>query len=75
MITRFARFCAALFSSASLHAELRAGAARVEITDREVGLVNDSFYEKALVLKNEQTTVALITLDAVAVEVLKQLSR
>ena len=67
MITRFAIFCAVLFNSVSLHAGLRAGTARVEITDRAVGPVNDPCYAKALVLKNEQTAVVLITLDAVAV--------
>lgn len=48
-------------------ATLQAGAARVEITDRTVPLVNDPLYAKALVLKNEHTTVVLITLDVVSI--------
>ncbi len=48
-------------------AELRAGVARVEITDRAAGPVNDPLYAKALVLKNERATVVLLTIDAVAI--------
>lgn len=48
-------------------AQLWAGVAKVDITRREGGLVNDPLYVRALVLKDENTTVALITLDAVAV--------
>lgn len=47
-------------------AELRAGAARVDITNTDVPRVNDRLYVKALVLKNEKTTAAIITLDVVA---------
>ena len=46
---------------------LRAGVAKIEITDREAGPVNDPLYAKALVLGNGDTTLVLITLDAVAV--------
>lgn len=54
--------------TAALHAaELRAGVAKVDITDRTTALVNDPCFAKALVLKTEETTVVLITLDAVAV--------
>lgn len=48
-------------------ATLQAGAARVEITDRTMALVNDPLYAKALVLKSGQATVVLITLDVVSV--------
>ncbi|MGE0760973.1 MAG: hypothetical protein AB7O38_28435, partial [Pirellulaceae bacterium] len=48
-------------------AELLAGAAKVDITDREAVPVNDPLYVKALVLRCGETTVALITLDAVAI--------
>jgi hypothetical protein len=55
-------------SSATADAvQLRAGVAKVDITRREGGLVNDPLYVKALVLQNENTRVVLITLDAVAV--------
>jgi hypothetical protein len=44
-----------------------AGAARVDITDREAGPVNDPCFAKALVLKNGSATVVLIAVDAVAI--------
>jgi hypothetical protein len=46
---------------------LRAGVARVEITDRAEGTVNDPSYVRALVLEDGQTTAAIITVDAVAI--------
>jgi len=60
----------ALASSLSAPAQaatLRAGAAKVEITDREAGPVSDPLYVKALVLKSDATTAVLITVDAVAI--------
>ncbi len=48
-------------------AELLAGVAKVDITDREAGPVNDPLYAKALVLKRGETTAVLITIDAVAI--------
>lgn len=48
-------------------AGLMAGAAKVDVTDREAGPVNDPLYVKALVLKAEDTTAVLITVDAVAI--------
>lgn len=47
-------------------AEMLAGVAKVDITDRTVP-VNDPCFAKALVLKNDGTTAVVITLDAVAV--------
>lgn len=47
-------------------AELLAGVARVDITDR-AGPVNDPCYAKALVLKRGETTAVLVTVDAVAI--------
>jgi hypothetical protein len=47
-------------------AQLLAGVAKVEITDREAGPVNDPLYVKALVVKSQATTAVLITVDAVA---------
>lgn len=48
-------------------AELRAGAAKVEITDLEAGPVNDPLFAKALVLQSGNTVLTLITIDAVAI--------
>lgn len=48
-------------------AELRAGIARVDITDRAAGPVHDPCFAKALVLQNGDATSVLITLDAVAI--------
>jgi hypothetical protein len=51
---------------AAVAAVLLAGVAKVEITDAEAGPVNDPLFAKALVLRNDQALVALVTLDAVA---------
>lgn len=48
-------------------AGILAGVARVDITDRAAGPVNDPMFAKALVLKSDTTTVVLITIDAVAI--------
>ena len=53
---------------ASSHAaELQAGAAKVDITNREAGPVNDPLYAKALVIRDDQTTAVIVTVDAVAI--------
>ncbi|NOX56135.1 MAG: hypothetical protein GXP27_17175 [Planctomycetes bacterium] len=46
---------------------LRAGVAKVDITNEKARPVNDRLYAKALVLRNDETTVVLITVDAVAI--------
>lgn len=46
---------------------LRAGVARVEITDHAAGPVNDPSYVKALAISNGQTTAIIVTVDAVAI--------
>lgn len=46
--------------------QLLAGVAKVDITKTEAGPVNDPLYAKSLVLKNDTTTVAIVTVDAVA---------
>ncbi|MFN9986670.1 MAG: hypothetical protein ACK52S_14060, partial [Pirellula sp.] len=46
---------------------LLAGVAKVDITKREAGPVNDPLYVKILVLKDDDTTVVLGTVDAVAI--------
>ena len=60
-------FTAGLIScTATSAAELRAGVAKVDITDRTKP-VNDPCFAKALVLKSDDTTAVLITVDAVAI--------
>ena len=46
--------------------ELRAGVAKVEITNKKSLPFNDPLYVKALVLKDGDTTAVLVTLDAVS---------
>ena len=64
---------AALLAFASLPtgqtdaAQLAAGVAKVDITHTKAGRVNDPLYVKALVLKADATTVAIVTIDAVAI--------
>ena len=48
-------------------AELRAGVARADITDHAAGPVHDPCYVKVLAQKNDDATVVLITIDAVAI--------
>lgn len=48
-------------------AGLRAGVAKVDITNREARPVNDPLYAKALVLKSDATTAVIVTVDAVAI--------
>ena len=48
-------------------AELSAGTAKVDITRREAGPVNDPLYVKSLVMKSKETMAVLITVDAVAI--------
>ena len=47
--------------------QLFAGVAKVDITNRKAGPVNDPLYVKALVLKSGETKAVLITVDAVAI--------
>ena len=57
-----------LFPAGTGHAaQIYAGVAKADITDYAAGPVNDPLYVKALVLKDDATTVALITVDAVAI--------
>ena len=46
---------------------LRAGAAKVDISDYEAGPVSSPMYVKALVLKSDTTTLTIVTVDAVAI--------
>lgn len=47
--------------------EMRAGVAKADITDREAKPMNDPLYAKALVLKDDATTIVIITIDGVAI--------
>ncbi len=68
MLRSFCFLLVVMNAASALHAaELRAGVARVDITDRTAGPVNDPLFAKALVLKSDETTAVLITIDAVAI--------
>jgi len=57
-----------LSSSNRLQAQtIRAGVAKVDITNLEAGPVNDPLYAKALVITNDAITLVLVSVDAVAV--------
>ena len=61
-------FCLAIMAGPSdAAAQLLEGVAKVDITNTEAGLVNDPLYVKALVLKSGTTTMAIVTVDAVAI--------
>jgi hypothetical protein len=47
--------------------QLSAGAARVDITNTEAGPVNDPLYVKALAIRDQDTSVVIVTVDAVAI--------
>ena len=47
--------------------QIQAGVAKVDITNTEKGLVNDRLYVKAFLLTTGSNTVAIITVDAVAI--------
>jgi hypothetical protein len=57
----------ALATGAVNAAELRAGVAKVDITNTESGPVNDPLYVKALVISDGTVTVVIATVDAVAI--------
>jgi len=64
----FAQLPSSCATTVSHAAQLLAGVAKGDITDRAAGPVNDPSYVKALVLKDGSTTVVLVTVDAVAPE-------
>lgn len=47
-------------------AGLSAGVAKIDITDTSAGPVNDPLFAKALVVKNDMSTLVIVTIDAVA---------
>lgn len=56
----------AILPLAAANNSLRAGVAKVDITDR-TGPVNDPLFAKVLIVKSDTATVVLITIDAVAI--------
>ncbi len=60
-------FRAAIVPARASAQELLAGVGKVDITNYEAGPVHDPMYAKALVLRRGETTVVLITVDAVAI--------
>ncbi|MEZ6031836.1 MAG: hypothetical protein R3C17_01995 [Planctomycetaceae bacterium] len=54
-------------SATALKATLRAGVAKVEITDYAAGPVNDPSFVKALAISDGNLTAVMITVDAVAI--------
>ncbi|MBL8213757.1 MAG: hypothetical protein JNK87_23765 [Bryobacterales bacterium] len=56
-----------LLFAAPADAALRAGAARVDITDREAGPVAEASYVKALAIEDGATRAVIVTVDAVAI--------
>ncbi len=60
-------FAVLLLTHAARAEQLWAGAAKVDITNRNVP-ANDRLFAKALVIRNGTTTTAIVTVDAVAIE-------
>ena len=58
---------AAFGSGPIAHAALRAGAAKVDITHPDSKQVSSPLYSRALVIKNENTTIVLVSMDVVAI--------
>ena len=56
-----------LLPSDAFAGRLRAGVAKVDVTNTEAGPVNDPLFVKALVIKDDDETLAIITVDAVAI--------
>lgn len=54
------------FGDVAEAAQLRAGAAKIDITNREAGPVNDPLYARALVVTDGETTVVMVGLDVVS---------
>lgn len=54
-------------TAAAVEPPLRAGVAKVDITNRQAGPVNDPLFVKALVVQQGTQTVVIITVDAVAI--------
>ncbi|WP_231963218.1 hypothetical protein [Symmachiella macrocystis] len=66
MLLIAAALVATLLNNTASAATLQAGVGKVDVTHPD-GLVNDRSYVRALVLKNETTTAAIVTIDVVAI--------
>ena len=55
------------WSQTAFAGRISVGVAKVDITDRDARPVNDPLFAKALVLKDDSSTVAIVTVDAVAI--------
>ena len=55
-----------MLSGPVLAAQLWAGVGKADITNEQAGLINDRLYVKALVIKDDATTAAIVTVDAVS---------
>jgi len=60
-------FVSLLLLPATCHSQMLAGTAKVDVTDYQAGPVHDPLYVKALVLKQGEMQVAIVTVDAVAI--------
>jgi len=67
MLVVLAAIGISLVGEAASAEELLAGVAKIDITNRQAGPVNDPLYVKALVMKQGGTTAVIITVDAVAI--------
>ncbi|MBT5019604.1 MAG: hypothetical protein HON04_12780, partial [Planctomicrobium sp.] len=56
-----------LITQTSIAESLRAGAAKVDVTNYEAGPVNDPLHVRALVVQSDSETAVIITVDAVAI--------
>jgi len=65
-MTRIVAVLALLVFGGVNAAALSAGVAKVDITNKEAGPVNDPLFAKALIVKDDATTLAIVTVDAVA---------
>ena len=63
----FVLIAALALAPAIARADLLAGVAAIDITDRDAGPVHDPLFAKALVLKSGATSIVIVTVDAVAI--------
>ncbi len=68
-LVRLGLACVTMFgaSSSNVSAGLQAGAAKIDITNRDAGPVEGPLYARALVVTDGKTTVAVVSIDAVAI--------
>ncbi|MHB8972055.1 MAG: hypothetical protein ACYC3X_19500 [Pirellulaceae bacterium] len=59
-------FIGSAWSARAVAAQLQAGVGKADITNEQADLINDRLYVKAIVVKDDTTTAAIITVDAVS---------